>query len=142
MNLIPRQSFFDLDNFFDGFWTAARPSAESPNSAFMPRVDVKDKKKHFEISAELPGVEKDDIQVTLENGVLTISAESHQEDKEEKDGEVIRQERRYGKYIRSFNLGSSVHQEDIQASFKNGVLKLKAPKHEEVEPKVRKIAIS
>ncbi len=142
MNLVPRHSLFDLDNFFDNFWSPGRPAAESPNSAFLPRVDVKDKKKHIEISAELPGVEKDDIHVTLENGVLTISAESHQEDKEEKDGQLIRQERRYGKYVRSFNLGQNVHEEDIQANFNNGVLSLKAPKHEEESPKMRKIEIS
>ena len=142
MNIIPRHSLFDFDNFFDNFWASGRPSAESPNAAFFPRVDIKDKKKYVEISAELPGVDKDDIHVTLDNGVLTLTAESHQEDKEEKEGEIIRQERRYGRYLRSFNLGSTIHEEDIQASFKNGVLKLKAPKREEVQPATRRIEIS
>ncbi len=142
MSLIPRRSLFDFDNFLDDFWAPLRPSTEAPSAAFMPRVDVKDNENHIEISAELPGVKKDDIHVNLENGVLTLSAESHQEDKEEKEGKVIRQERRYGKYLRSFNLGSGVHESDIQATFKDGILKLTAPKTKPQQPETRRIPIS
>lgn len=141
MSLVPRRSLFDFDNFLDDFWAPLRPSTETPNAAFMPRVDVKDSDDKFEISAELPGVKKDDIHVSLENGVLSISAESHQEDKEEKDGKLIRQERRYGKYLRSFNLGSGVQESDIQASFKDGILKLSAPKAKPQQPETRRIPI-
>ena len=141
MSLIPRNSLFDFDNIFENFWAPMRPGTESPNAAFMPRVDIKDNKDHIEISAELPGVKKEDIHVTLENGVLTLSAESHQEDKEEKEGKIIRQERRYGKYIRSFSIGSGIQESDIKASFKDGVLKLSAPKAKETEPEKRRIEI-
>ena len=142
MSLIPRRTLFDFDNFLDDFWAPLRPTTETPNAAFMPRVDVKDSDDKILISAELPGVKKDDIHVSLENGVLTLSAESHQEDREEKEGKVVRQERRYGKYLRSFNLGSGVQESDIQASFKDGILTLAAPKAKPTKPETKRIPIS
>ena len=142
MSLIPRGSFLDPDRFFDDFWAPVKREGESAAAFFAPRVDVKDNNDHFEITAELPGVDKDDISLTLSDGVLTLEAEAKQEDKEEKDGRIIRQERRYGKMMRSFNLGSEVREEDISAEFKDGVLKLKAPKRGEPAPTTRRIDIS
>ena len=78
----------------------------------------------YEITADLPGVDKDDLSVTLDNGVLTIEASTEEEKTEEEDGKVIRKERRSGKFMRSFNLGADVKESDINAKFKNGVLKL------------------
>ncbi|MDJ0879763.1 MAG: Hsp20/alpha crystallin family protein [Halieaceae bacterium] len=142
MSLIPRGSFFDSDRFLDDFWAPLRREGESPQAFFAPRVDIKDKDDHFEITAELPGVAKDDIHLTLHDGVLTLEAEARQEDKEEKDGKIIRQERRYGKIMRSFTLGNEVHEEDISADFSDGVLTLKAPKRVETAPTKRRISIS
>ena len=142
MSLIPRGSFFDSDRFMDDFWTPLRREGEATSAFFAPRVDIKDKDDHFEITAELPGVAKDDIHLTLADGVLTLEAETRQEDKEEKDGKIIRQERRYGKLMRSFNLGSEVHEEDISADFKDGVLTLKAPKRAEPAPTTRRISVN
>ena len=87
-------------------------------------------------------LKKEDINVTLNDGVLTISAETSKEDKEEKEGRVIRSERRYGKYLRSFNLGSDIHQEDIGGKFENGVLTLSIPKRPEKTPVERRIDIN
>ena len=141
MSLVPRGSFFDVDKFFDDFWAPARRENSTVGSFFAPRVDIKEMKDHYEISAELPGVKKDQISITLDDGVLTLEAEMNQEDKEEKDGKVIRQERRYGKYSRSFNLGGNVNEADISASFEDGILKVKAPKAAEVIPQQRRIDI-
>lgn len=138
-NLIPRRSVFDVDNFFENFW-APLQSTTGP-SAFSPRVDVKDRKDHVEISAELPGVKKDDIDITLENGILTLTAESRQEDKEEKEGRLLRQERRYGKFMRSFDLGTGVKEDDIKAHFADGILTLSAPKAQEKAPEAKHIQI-
>jgi HSP20 family protein len=140
MNLLPRRSVFDVDNLFDNFWAPFQGAAAGPTT-FSPRVDVKDKQDHVEISAELPGIKKDDIDITLENGILTLTAESHQEDKEEKEGRIVRQERRYGKYIRSFDLGSGVKEDDIKANFADGVLTLTAPKAKEQLPQAKHIQI-
>jgi len=126
MSLIPRSNLFDIDRFFNDSWPQAVES--QTGTFFAPRVDIKDVDDHYEITAELPGVAKDDIHVHVKDGILTLEAETTQEDKEEKEGKVIRQERRYGKYMRSFNLGTDVEESDIKASFNDGVLKLQAPK--------------
>lgn len=141
MTLVPRGSFFDLDRVFDNFWSPSAKSENPESGFFAPRVDIKELNNHYEISAELPGVKKEDIHVTLEDGVLSISAETRSEDKEEKEGRVIRQERRCGKYLRSFTLGSNIHEKDISADFKDGVLTLKAPKAPEETPQKRRIDI-
>ena len=136
MSLIPRDSLFDLDNLFNHFWSPAVSKGMTADF-FSPRVDIKEKKGKYEITADLPGVDKDDLSVTLDNGVLTIEASTEEEKTEEEDGKVIRKERRSGKFMRSFNLGADVKESDINAKFKNGVLKLTVPKAEEqaVEPK-------
>jgi HSP20 family protein len=141
MSLVPRKYSLFGDRFFDDFWSPAATDGEG-RSLFTPMVDIKDKDDHYEITAELPGVKKQDINVSVHNGVLTLEAHSEQEDKEEKEGRVIRQERRYGRFLRSFNLGSDVHEEDISASFEDGVLRLRAPKVRETTPSERRIEIS
>jgi len=139
MSLVPRKSLFDIDRFFEDQWPGL--SESDMGNFFAPRVDIKEADNHYEITAELPGVAKEDIHVHVKDGILTLEAEASQEDKEEKEGKVIRQERRYGKYLRSFNLGSDVHEEDIKATFKDGVLKLRAPKLVEKPAERRRIAI-
>lgn len=141
MNLIPRSSMFGFFDDWPDLWGQAGGMTRSGDS-FIPRVDIKDKKDHYEITAELPGVSKDDVHITLENGVLTIEAECKQEDKEEKDGKVIRQERRYGKFMRSFTVGGEIEQDKIKASFKDGVLSLTTPKAKTPESVARKIAVN
>ncbi|MFV8816607.1 Hsp20/alpha crystallin family protein [Haliea sp. E17] len=140
MALVPRSNLFDLDRFFGDQWP--RWTDNEMGDFFAPRVDVRDAEDHFEITAELPGVKRENIQVHVTDGILTLEAESSQEDKEEREGRVIRQERRYGKFRRSFNLGGDVHEEDIKASFVDGVLKLEAPKVKEKPPARRRIEVS
>ncbi len=139
MSLIPRSNLFDIDRFFNDSWPQA---AESQTGTFFaPRVDIKDVDDHYEITADLPGVAKDEIHFHVKDGILTLEAETTQEDKEEKEGKVIRQERRYGKYMRSFNLGTDVEESDIKASFNDGVLKLQAPKLVEKTVERRRIQV-
>lgn len=142
MSLVPRGSFFDLDRFFDNFGLSTTREESAPSGFFAPRIDILDQDKQYEITAEMPGVKKQDLQVTLNNGVLTIEAESRQENKEEQQGKLIRQERRYGKFMRSFNLGDSVQEDDIQASFNDGVLKLTVPKAATPPSQERRIEIN
>ena len=139
MNLVPRRSLFDFDDLFD-LWGPLR-AGEAPKGSFAPRVDIKDKPDCYEISAELPGVKKEDVHVTLRNGLLTIEAETRQEDKEEKDGKLIRQERRYGRFLRSFDIGGDLKDADINASFKDGVLTVIAPKLQAKAPEARRIEV-
>jgi HSP20 family protein len=141
MSLIPRDSLFDLDNLFNHFWSPS-VSKEMASDFFSPRVDIKEKKKKYEITADLPGVDKDDLSVTLEDGVLTIEASTNEEKTEEEDGKVIRKERRSGKFMRSFNLGLDVKEGDISAKFKDGVLTLNVPKAEAGVSQPKKINVS
>ncbi len=140
-NLVPRIAsrnglrWFDDDfgDFFEGFFRPARLIEPTRNG--VPAVDVSEDDNGYVVRAELPGVKKEDIDVTLEDGVLTISAETKSES-EEKNGErVIRQERRYGKYSRSLRLGTQVDEGKVKANYKDGILELALPKSEAVKPK-------
>ena len=103
------------------------------------RVDIKDKKDHLEIDAELPGMTKDQIDVSLEDGYLTITAQKDEETKTEEDGYVLN-ERRFGTYSRSFSVGD-IKEDDISARYNDGVLKITLPKASEPEKRTRKIDI-
>ncbi len=126
MSLIPRNGLFDLDSLFDGLGSSML--SEPQGGFFTPRIDLSETEKGYLVSAELPGVKKEDIHITLDDGVLTIEAESRNENTQEKDGRVLRQERRYGKFMRSFNIGRGIEQAEIQASFTDGILKLDIPR--------------
>ncbi len=140
MNLIPRDSLFDFDNFFSGLHPlSAKPV--TAESFFSPRVDVHNKRNKYVINAELPGVEKEHIKVNFENGVLTIDAELEDESSQEDDGRVVRRERRFGKISRSFYLGEDINQEQIKASFRNGLLKLEVPKNKPEKPEKIQIEV-
>ena len=141
MNIIPRNSLFDFDSVFDNFFAPSH-GMQSLEGKFTPRVDVRENDDHYEITAELPGVKKEDLSVSLDKGILTIEAENRFEDKEEKEGRIVRQERRYGKYMRSFNLGSGINEDDIKAGFKDGILTLTAPKREEPKKDKRLVEIA
>ncbi|MCG6974788.1 MAG: Hsp20/alpha crystallin family protein [Acidiferrobacterales bacterium] len=126
----------DFEQMFEGFFRPMRILEENNGGHdLIPSVDVSENDDHFTVHAEIPGVKKEDIHVTYENGVLTVSAETKSKT-EEKEGErVIRQERRYGKYMRSLRLGADIDESKIKANYKDGVVEINLPKAEEVKPK-------
>lgn len=131
----------DDNNFFSRFARLPRTQDDKGHMAFMPPCDITENKKGFTIKIEMPGMKKDDININLHDGVLHIEAETSSEEEEKEGDIVLRSERRYGKYIRRFNLGKNVSDNDVKASFKDGLLKLKIPKHKAVETETKKIAI-
>lgn len=144
MKLIPRDVMLNLDEIVEQFFSTGQSMTESRSGVYSPKVDIHETKNGYEISAEMPGVNKEDLEVTLENGVLTVEAEMPEKSKaEEADNErrVLRQERHWGKFSRSFNLGEDIRQEDIDATFIDGVLTLSVPKAESKEPVSRRIPI-
>lgn len=141
MKLIPRDKLLDFDEIVEQFFNTGQNVGESRSGFFTPRVDIHERKDHYEISAEMPGIRKEDLDVTLENGVLTVEAEVNQTAPQDEDSRVLRQERRYGKFSRSFNLGEDIDENDIDATFKDGVLTLTVPKHEPKKPVSRRIQI-
>jgi HSP20 family protein len=124
----------DIDRVFEGFLRPGRWIEEAAGNLAFP-LDVAERNDDFVITAEIPGVKKEDINVTLENGVLTIAAETKAEQVNKSDERVVRQERRYGKYVRSLRLGTQIEERKISAQYRDGVLQLTLPKAEEVKPK-------
>jgi len=130
----------DLDNVFEGFFRPfAQQASEAGSGSLIPAIDLHENDNSYTVRAEIPGVRKEDIDVTVHNGVLTINAETRYEHEDKEGDRVIRQERRYGKYVRSIRLGKDVDENNVKASYKDGILELELPKVEEVKPK--KIAI-
>ena len=107
---------------------------------WTPLVDIVEDDKEYLIKAELPEVKQEDVKVTVQNDVLTISGERMFE-KEEKDRKYHRVERAYGSFARSFTLPEDADGEKVAAEFKNGVLKVHLPKSEQAKPKSIEVKI-
>ena len=136
-NLTPRDPFFRL---FDTFFNQDLAGNEDvSNRAWMPPVDIQETEEGYRLIAELPGMTKDDIAITLENNVLRLSGERKFE-KDAKKESYHRIERAYGNFQRSFSLPIQVDSEKVEAAFKDGVLTIAVPKAEQARP--RKIAIA
>lgn len=105
-----------------------------------PQFETKENGTSIEITAELPGVTEEDINLSLSKGILTISGEKKSEEKKEGETYYIT-ERQYGSFSRSLKLPYEPEQDDIKASFKEGVLKVSVPKPKEMKPDVYKIPI-
>ena len=121
-----------FDDLFRGF--VARPSVDW-NTAVQFRVDVTENDNAYNLRAEIPGVKKDDIQITIDGDTVAISAEVKNE-KEVKDGErVLRTERQFGKAYRAFTLGQPVDEASASAKYADGVLELTLPKKAEAQAK-------
>lgn len=122
------QDTFD-ELFYDPFF--------SKSSSYM-KTDIKEQDGHYLLDMELPGFKKEDIQLELKNGYLSIHAKRDTNNEEkDKEGNIIRQERFSGNCSRNFYVGEGVKQSDIKANFDNGELKILIPKidHKEVEEK-------
>ncbi len=124
------------NNVFDDFFGSPFFTRSEPN---MMKTDIKEHDGGYELTVDLPGVNKEDIKAELNDGYLTISAESSSS-KDEKDekGKYICRERYSGSYSRSFYVGDAVTEEDITAKFENGTLKLTIPKKEALPEKQNK----
>ena len=106
--------------------------------AFVPPVDVYEDEHSIQLKLEVPGIDEKDLDIKVENNVLTVSGERKFE-KEEKEENFRRVERRYGSFTRTFTLPSTVSTEDINANYENGVLKIRLAKRAEAKPKQIKV---
>ncbi len=111
------------------------------STGWNPNVDISETKDEFVVSAELPGMKKNDIHVTFTNGVLKIEGERKKET-EEKDTNYHRVERTFGKFCRTFQLPTMVESGKISADFKDGILIIHLPKTEELKPKEIEVKVS
>lgn len=127
MMLIPRRSNLDLlDDFFGDDFFSKRQSN-------LMRTDIKERGNNYIIEMDLPGFDKENISLSLKDGYLIISAKTVKEENDSDDEKYLRQERYYGECSRSFYVGDVITEEDIDAEFKNGTLRIILPKPEEKE---------
>ena len=122
-----------FDDFMDGFaFPDVSKELYGKHAKNVMKTDVRELDNGYEIIVDLPGFKKDEIEVQLEDGYLTISAaKGLDKDEKEKDtGKYIRRERYAGACCRSFYVGEGVKQEDVKASFKNGILRITIPKED------------
>ena len=125
--LVPRIMRNDLwSDWMNDFW-----GNQNNQKVDVMKTDVKESDKGYSVEIDLPGYKKDDVQATLEDGYLTISASKNSSnDEKDEDGKYIRRERFYGNCSRSFYVGEAVTDADITAKFEDGILNLTIPKKE------------
>ena len=128
---ITRYDPFNLDSVFDDFFKGflVRPmTLEGMPKAPEIKMDVTENDKVYTVKAEIPGVKKEDIHVTIDGNTVSISAEVKKESEEKEGEKVLRSERYYGRVARSFSLGSDIDEANASARYENGVLELVLPK--------------
>ena len=140
----PFQEFENLLERYNKGGGAMRSSTGNDLSFadWSPSVDIEEDAERYLIKADLPGVARDDIDVKLENGMLSIRGEKRTETESDKDGKHHRRERFYGSFARSFTLPDSIDADKVDAAYKDGVLTLAIPKVEKARPKSIDIKIS
>jgi len=126
----------EMDRALD---TRSAEGSSVATSDWVPAVDIKEEKDSFVIVADIPGVDPKDIEVHMENGMLTIKGEKESEKKEEREG-YKRVERSFGSFYRRFGLPDTADAEKITAKSNNGVLEVRIGKQEQVQP--RKISVN
>lgn len=141
----PVREFDDLMNrynrMFGSNWASEREGKDLfSRSDWAPAVDIKESAEAFTIDAELPGMSKDDVKVTVHDGVLTIEGERKHEE-ESTDKKQHRIERFYGSFMRRFTLPENVDENSVKASFKDGLLTLTLLKAEPKEPKAIEVDV-
>ena len=135
------ESLFDdwMDFPFRGFGTDVEKKLYGKNAARVMKTDLKEHENGYELSVDLPGFKKDQIQLQLNNGYLTVSAaKGVEEEGKDKQGRLVHQERFSGSMSRSYYVGENLEEEDIKARFENGVLTLDFPKVEQKKLPERK----
>ena len=133
MMLVPRRNSFDIfDDFFDDEFFPKKH-----NQMNLMKTDIREKKDKYLIDVDLPGYEKENINLSLHDGYLNISAKVNKEEKKEEE-KFVRRERYIGECSRSFYVGDEIREEDIHAEFKNGILMITVPK-KELENKAKEV---
>ena len=138
-----KRPVYSLSNLFDEFFNDGFffNSGREVTRTKWPKVDIEENKNDYRLHADLPGLEKKDIKITVENGVLSISGEKKHDKKEKEKGKYYYYERSYGAFHRNFSLPENIDEKSINANFKNGVLELIIKKTEKAKPKEIEIKV-
>lgn len=138
----------EMDRMFERFWTNPFAALETQDrwfgdfsaAEFQPKIDVTDDKNFLRVALEVPGVDASDIDVEVQDGMLSVSGEKRQEETSEEEG-CYRTERSYGYFQRSIPLPSDVDAAKAEAKFDKGVLRIKLPKSERAKQQTIKVAV-
>jgi HSP20 family protein len=131
----------EMNRFFDDFFGMPRKADDQDRLHWTPRVNIEEVKDRFEITAELPGLGKEDVKIEVKDRVLTLTGEKKVEN-EGNDRNVYLFERTYGRFCRTFTLPDNVDADKIGAEFKDGLLKIDIPKTEEAKPKEIEVKVN
>lgn len=142
----PFRELEDVSDRLNRIFGRGLPSRAADKDAMIafdwaPSVDISETNEEFVIKAELPGINKDDVKVAVEDGIVRIQGERKHE-KEEKDKKFHRIERSYGSFLRTFSLPMNVDEAKIQAQFKDGLLTVRLPKSPTAKPKAVDVKVS
>lgn len=131
----------EYDNLFEGYLRPMQEQELDDDGESVPRIDAMEQDRRFIVEVELPGVKKDDIDISMRDGVLTINAEIKDESGQIEQGRVIRRERRYGRFVRSMSFGGTVDEGNISARYSDGILTVTVPKLTPRKPEKIDIAV-
>jgi len=148
----PVRTFDDFERMLENFWRQPFPSFCPPFPSLFrqlgggifrggPSVDVYEEKNNVVVKAEIPGLTKEDVQVTLTDTTITLSGEKKKEEEEGKEDEYSYSERTYGKFSRTLSLPCNVKSDKGKATFKDGILVVKIPKTEEAKKRHIKVKV-
>ena len=124
----------EIDRLFDDAFPARAENGEGGAPVWSPRADVAETEEAYMIHIDAPGLQKDQFNISWQDGTLTVSGDRKWEEKEEREN-YVRIERSFGHFFRSFTLPNTVKSEEISGSYDNGVLTIRVPKAEESKPR-------
>lgn len=142
--MLARRNFFNdfMSDPFDFGFFGTNPTPKASTSSLM-KTDVKETDKGYELAIDLPGFKKENVQIELNEGYLTINAKTeHEDEKKDENGTFLRKERFSGSCSRSFYVGDDISEEDVSAKFADGILTITVPKKELPKPEDHKRLIS
>ena len=130
----------DFEGIMDDLWSGLAPLAFASGNCFTPSFDAVERENEYCVTADLPGVAPSDLDVTVEDGALTVKGSRHYEAATPEDGTATRVDER-GRFERRIRFPGEIVEGDVKASYKNGVLTVTVPKPEEVKPEIRSIPV-
>lgn len=140
--LMPRISDLnrEMNRLFDSFFRGEVADDGTIGSTWSPAVDILEKEDSYVLEAELPGLKKEDVKISVQDNILTLRGEKKDERKESRKG-YLRMETGYGSFMRSFTLPTTINTSKIEAEFKDGVLKISVPKAEEAKERLIEVKV-
>lgn len=142
----PNRSYLSMqdtmNSLVNALFNSELSDTGSENGEYAPRMDMKETENAFEVKLTMPGIDKDNLDISVTDGVLTVKGETKEDEEKEENGKWLVREHKHVAYYRSVRLPSEVQAEKAEAEYKNGVLLLTLPKAEEVKPKSIPVKIS